>query len=329
MIPKDCKRLAEVDFALSAVNDACVEENNRKTRVDSGHISLLHTWWARRPLASCRAMLLTLLLPDPCDPLCPAEFKTAARNALQQIKKVGPGEADLQRALVDFTADLANWDIVRVAGYVATARDLVKAAHGGSPHVFDPFSGGGSIPLEGLRLGCEVTASDINPVAWLLLKIELEWCGRKGPELTDLFEEWAEWTLKEADKRLAEYYPADAQRRKPLAYLWARTVRCEAAGCGATIPLVRNLWLSQAKGRKKALHISYLKDSLEPCVEVFAPSSEKEVQRGTVAGNNATCPRCHVVTPRKRVQTQLREKKGGADDALLLAVARQNVGGRG
>ncbi|MCL6508747.1 MAG: hypothetical protein K6T59_17180, partial [Bryobacteraceae bacterium] len=116
---------------------------------------------------------------------------------------------------------------------------------------------------------------------------------------------------------------------KPLAYLWARTVKCEAAGCGATIPLVRNLWLSQAKGRQKALHITYPKGSLDPRIEVFEPSSEKDVQRGTVAGNNATCPRCHTVTGRVRVQAQLRSRRGGADDAILLAVVRQNSGGRG
>ena len=329
MIPKDCKRLAEVDFPLSAVNAECVEENNRKTRVDSGHLSLLHSWWARRPLASCRALLLTLLLPDPCDPLCPAEFKTAARKALQQHRKIGLKDADLQKALLAFVADIANWDIVRVAGYVSTARELVKAAHGGVPHVLDPFSGGGSIPLEAQRLGCEVTASDINPVAWLLLKIVLEWCGRMGSELADLFEEWAEWTLKETEKRLVEYYPADVQRRKPLAYLWARTVQCEAAGCGARIPLVRNLGLSQSKGRKKALRIIYPKGSLDPRVEVFAPSNDKEVEHGTVSGNNATCPKCHMVTPRVRVQAQLREKRSGADDAMFLAVARQNTSGRG
>jgi putative DNA methylase len=329
MIPKACKRLAEVDFPLAAVNDACVVENNRKTRVDSGHLSLLHSWWARRPLASCRSLLLTLLLPDPCDPLCPVEFKIVARKALQQHRKVGPKDSDLQKALLAFVADIANWDIVRVADFISTARELVKTAQGGVPHVLDPFSGGGSIPLEAQRLGCEVTASDINPVAWLLLKVVLEWCGRKGPELTDLFEEWAEWVLKEADKRLVEYYPADEQRRKPLAYLWARTVQCEAAGCGARIPLVRNLEMSQSKGRKKALRISYPEGSLDPHIEVFAPSSDKEIEHGTVSGNNATCPKCHMVTPRVRVQSQLREKLSGADNAMLLAVARQNTSGRG
>ncbi len=329
MIPKECKRLAEVDFALSAVNDACVEENNRKTRVDSGHLSLLHSWWARRPLASCRALLLTLLLPDPVDPQCPEEFKTAARKVLQQFRKIGPADADLRQALLAFVAELSNWDLVGKTVYVSSARELVKAAYGGAPHVMDPFSGGGSIPLEGLRLGCEVTASELNPVAWLLLKIALEWCGRNGPELADLFEIWSEWVLRESEKRLESYYPADAQKRKPLAYLWARTVKCEASGCGATIPLVRNLSLSDAKGRRKALRISYPKDSLEPRIEVFAPTNEGEVQHGTVAGNKATCPKCHLVTPRERVQAQLRDKRGGASDSILLAVVRENHSGRG
>jgi adenine-specific DNA methylase len=329
MIPKECRRLAEIDFALSAVNDACVRENNIKTRVDSGHISLLHSWWARRPLASCRSLLLALLLPDPTDPRCPESFKAVARKELQQFRRVGPSDADLLRALLAFVAELAEWDLVNKGSYVSTARKLIQAAHAATPHVFDPFSGGGSIPLEGLRLGCEVTASELNPVAWLQLKIALEWCGRRGPELAELFENWSEWVLNETEKRLAQYYPPDTAKRKPLAYLWARTVKCEAAGCGATIPLVRNLWLSEAKGRKKALRITYPKGLLEPRVEVFEPSHDKEVERGTVAGNNATCPRCHMVTGRVRVQAQLRERRGGADDANLLAVVRQNSNGRG
>jgi adenine-specific DNA methylase len=329
MIPKDCKRLVEVDFPLSAVNEACVEENNRKTRIESGHLSLLHSWWARRPLASCRTILFLLLIPDPTDPRCPDEFKAIARQALGRIKRVGSTDADLQRALLAFAAELSRWDLVSRGEHVSVAQDLIQAANGDRPHVFDPFAGGGSIPLEALRLGCEVTAGELNPVAWLLLKVILEWSARKGSELADLFETYSDWVLNETEKRLGPYYPSDAQGRKPLAYLWARWVKCEAAGCGATIPLVRNLWLSQADGRKKALRITYPNGSLEPHIEVFEPSSEREVQRGTVAGFKATCPRCHVVTGRARVQVQLRERRGGADDAVLLAVVRQNSGGRG
>ncbi|MFN3336607.1 MAG: DUF1156 domain-containing protein, partial [Thermomicrobium sp.] len=252
-----------------------------------------------------------------------------ARRELQQFRKVGPSDPDLLHALLTFAAELAEWDLVNKGGYVSTARKLIQAAHGTTPHLFDPFSGGGSIPLEGLRLGCEVTASELNPVAWLQLKIALEWCARQGHELADLFEEWSDWVLKEVERRLSEYYPADAQKRKPLAYLWARTVKCEAAGCGATIPLIRNLWLSQAKGRKKALRITYPNGSLEPCIEVFEPASDKEVVTGTIGRTAAACPRCGVAISRKRIQAQLWARGGGADDAILLAVVRQNTGSRG
>lgn len=329
MIPRECKRLAEVDFALAAVNDACVRENNRKTRVDSGHLSLLHSWWARRPLASCRAILLALLLPDPTDPRCPERFKEIARRELQRVRRVGGTDTELQRALLSVVAEMADWELVGKGAYVSTAQKLILAAYGTPPHVFDPFAGGGSIPLEALRVGCEVTASELNPVPWLLLKIALEWCGRKGPAVAAEFEKWSDWVLRETERRLAPYYPADREKRRPLAYLWARTVRCEAPGCGAVIPLVRSLWLSEARGRKKALRIHYTAGSDTPTIEVFSPDRDRQVASGTVARFRAACPKCHQTMSRERVQAQLRERRGGAEDAMLLAVVRENPGGRG
>ncbi|MDR2730238.1 MAG: DUF1156 domain-containing protein [Treponema sp.] len=328
MIPKECKRLAEIDFPLTAVNAACVEENNRKTRVDSGHISLLHSWWARRPLSACRSMLLALLLPDPCDDYCPVEFKTAVRQILGSSIK-GDDDKDLQKALFDFIVKIAPWNSFTIAGNISTAQKLITAAYGTDPHVLDPFSGGGSIPLEAQRLGCEVTASDLNPVAWLLLKIALEWCGRKGMELSLLFDKWSAWVLKETEKRLAEYYPADEKGRKPLAYLWARTVKCEAAGCGATIPLIRSLQLSKSQRRKKALKICYAKNSDHPTIKIITYRDEKEIDNGTVSGMKASCPKCRMVTPRERVQAQLRDKHSGTEDAILFAVVRTDADGSG
>src|SRR5689334_11355906 len=76
MIPKDCKRLAEVDFPIAEVSRHAAREK----ATPPGHPSRLHLWWARRPLASSRAVLLALLWPDPCDPLCPEQFKGEARN---------------------------------------------------------------------------------------------------------------------------------------------------------------------------------------------------------------------------------------------------------
>lgn len=330
MIHKNCKRLAEVDFPLSTVNEACVRENNRKTRIDSGHISLFHTWWARRPLASSRAILFSILLPDPTDPLCPKSFKETARKELMKIWDVGPSDADLKQALLDFISVLAEWDLAERNAYLTIARKLVHAAYGGSPHLFDPFAGGGSIPLEGLRLGCEVTAADLNPVAWLLLKMVLDWCARRGPELAYEFQKWSEWVIKETERRLAPYYPPDEEGRKAHAYLWARTIRCEAPGCGAIIPLIRDLWLSKARNRRKALRITYADKSDMPTIEIFSPVSEGEVAQGTVRYKfRVVCPRCHHPMARDRVQAQLREKRGGVADAILFAVVRANLQGRG
>lgn len=86
MISKSCKRLAEVDFPIAVVS----RHSAREKSIRHGHPSTLHLWWARRPLAACRAMLLALLLPDPCDPDCPEEFKSAARALLSKlIRNIG------------------------------------------------------------------------------------------------------------------------------------------------------------------------------------------------------------------------------------------------
>ena len=151
-IPKECRRLAEVDFPIAEVSRHAVREKS----IRHGHPSTLHLWWARRPLASSRAMLLALLLPDPGDALCPEDFRAQARAALLDL----PGRptrwdvdletgAGLRRGLLDFIADFANWDNAANPGYLAAGRALVQAAHpDGAPLVVDPFAGGGSIPLE-------------------------------------------------------------------------------------------------------------------------------------------------------------------------------------
>src|ERR671933_536118 len=102
MIPKECKRLAEVDFPIAVVSKHAAREKS----IRHGHPSTLHLWWARRPLAACRAMLLGLLLPDPCDGQCPAEFKAKARELLLQIPgHVGADDKGLQHSLLQFIGD--------------------------------------------------------------------------------------------------------------------------------------------------------------------------------------------------------------------------------
>jgi putative DNA methylase len=102
MIPKECKRLAEVDFPIAEVSRHAAREKS----IRHGHPSTLHLWWARRPLASSRAVLLALLWPDPCDPFCPGDFKAKARQELPKVQgRVGPKEEDLRKALLKFIAN--------------------------------------------------------------------------------------------------------------------------------------------------------------------------------------------------------------------------------
>ncbi len=333
MIPRECKRLIEVDFPIAAVS----RHSAREKSIRHGHPSTLHLWWARRPLAACRAVLLGLLFPDPCDEHCPAEFKGKARKALKGLPNVGAmkDDAALRKALLTFIADFANWDLSTDQTYLKASRALVKAAHGEEPPlVVDPFAGGGSIPLEALRVGCDAFASDLNPVACLILKVMLEDIPRHGAKLAEELRRVGAEIKEKAEKELAQYYPADPDGARPIAYLWARTVKCESPNCGAEIPLARSFWLCKKRNRRRALRYEVKRPKGKPPrleFGIFTPKSESDVPRGTVARANATCPCCNVVLPAPRVRALLSAQRGGADvifdekgkrigGALLLAV---------
>ncbi len=342
MIPRECKRLAEVDFPVAEVS----RHSAREKSIRHGHPSTLHLWWARRPLAACRAMLMALLLPDPCDPHCPVEFREEARKLLRPIPNTGSTEtnADLRRALLSFIADFANWDNSANPRYLECARGLVRSTHGKEPPlVVDPFAGGGSIPLEALRIGCDAFASDLNPVACLILKVMLEDIPRHGPGLADELRRVGKEIKEAAEKELAEFYPPDPDGARPIAYLWARTVRCEAPGCGAEIPLLRSFWLCKKAGRRRALRPKVVRprDGV-PYVEfeIFTPKSDSDAPTGTVARAKATCVACGTVLSPDRVRAQLAAERGGADvmfneksnragGASLLAVVTLSDEGKG
>lgn len=413
MIPKDCKRLAEVDFPIAEVSKHAAREKS----IRHGHPSTLHLWWARRPLASSRAVLLALLWPDPCDPLCPQAFKAEARKRLREVPNCNPGTSDeeLRQALLSFIADFANWDLAAHPAYLEVSRALVRAAHApmdGSPYepplVVDPFAGGGSIPLEALRLGCEAFASDLNPVACLILKVMLEDIPRHGPELAEELRRVGAEIKRAAEKELADLYPClpagrprtppapepgrfyvyvlkcsdgsfykghtdNLERRfkeheagmvdwtatrlpvalwyfeefttreaaiareryfksgsgrewlerkfqeieeQPIAYLWARTVRCESPNCGAEIPLARSLWLCKKANRRRALKYRVERPRGAPPrveFEIFEPQKESDVPAGTVARAKAKCICCGAVLAPERVRAQLYAQRGGAD----------------
>ena len=313
MIPRTCKRLVEVDFPIAEVSKHAAREKS----IRHGHPSTLHLWWARRPLASSRAMLMALLLPDPCDANCPEAFNQNARDILGELRHPPESDVELREALLDFVADFADWDLAAHSTYVRVARSLVRATYSEDPPlIVDPFAGGGSIPLEALRMGCEAFATDLNPVSCLILEVMLQDIPRHGSGLAEELRRVGAEIKRKSERELADLYPADPDGAKPIAYLWARTVRCEAPTCGAEIPLLRSFWLCRKPKRKRALRYRVeRRRGVPPLVDfaVFAPGADNEVPGGTVARARATCLCCGAVTPPERVRAQLSAQRGGAD----------------
>ena len=166
------KRLIEVAFPLKQTSLDSVHEKN----VRHGHISTLHIWPARRPLAASRAALIATLLPDPGD----AEQRKAilermAGRVVEKVERRRVNGRTVERVKEETAGGILHWG--RENGPdLDWFRDEIRRAYGGrAPRVLDPFAGGGAIPLEAMRLGCEVTAMDINPVAWFILKCTLEY----------------------------------------------------------------------------------------------------------------------------------------------------------
>ncbi len=169
----DTPRLIEVAFPLKQVSIDSVHEKN----VRHGHISALHVWPARRPLAACRAALIATLLPAPENKKERDEIlKRLGGTVVEKIKKKKLVAGKTEETITEETnGGILHWGRESSAD-LDWFRAKIREAYGGrAPKVLDPFAGGGAIPLEAMRLGCEATAIDINPVAWFILKCTLEY----------------------------------------------------------------------------------------------------------------------------------------------------------
>ena len=353
------RRLIEEAFPLKKVSEDSKHEKN----VRHGHISTLHIWPARRPLAACRAVTIATLLPDPAD--APEKMKA------EYTRLSGSPLPERQREYLcnDLIASLtrwgdenghADWDAKDKSGRwlnkLRVARELILMAYNGDPpKVMDMFAGGGAIPLEAMRLGCEVTANDYNPVAWFILKCTLEYpqrlAGRttklpdlnlaETPDLTngDLADHvrlWGQWVLENARTELSQYYPV-IKNKPTVAYLWARTIPCQDPQCGATIPLLKTLWVCKKaektlkntsenrdrpdflrlkKTKKQTKVIINAKRALKLCpdcetkrvrFEIFAPKNANDVGDSTMSGSNAICPFCRSQQPNEYIKRCGRE----------------------
>ena len=166
------KRLIEVGFPLEAVSLDSAHEKN----VRHGHLSTLHIWPARRPLAACRAALIGALLPDPGSERKRRDLHARMAGTVMTDRRdeVSGGRRVSAPKRVT-VGGILHWGREEEEGVEQFRADIRRAFGGRAPRVLDPFAGGGAIPLEAMRLGCEVEAADINPVAWFLLRCALEY----------------------------------------------------------------------------------------------------------------------------------------------------------
>lgn len=271
------KKLIEVALPLEEIN----KQSAREKSIRHGHPSTLHLWWARRPLAACRAVLFASLVDDPGEYIPKEQAAHDERERLFRLieKLVNWDNLNDEKLFAEARLEIArsvarNLGVEVPVGDAAIREFLATKA----PPVLDPFAGGGSIPLEAQRLGLRAYASDLNPVAVLINKalIEIpprfanrppvhppedgqaqmmkEWRGAQG--LAEDVRYYGQWMRDEAEKRIGHLYPKAKLPKEygggeatVIAWLWARTVKCPNPACGARMPMVRSFWLSKKKDR--------------------------------------------------------------------------------
>jgi len=297
------KKLIEVALPLEAINAASAREKS----IRHGHPSTLHLWWARRPLAACRAVIFTSLVDDPNDPAAPPEFVEACKQ-LPRGKNAAENDTPRQR-LFDFIVLLVQWKSTTDEKVLETARELIRlATDGNPPPLLDPFAGGGSIPLEAQRLGLEAHASDLNPVAVMINKALIEippkfanrppvnprdragtaaggsWRGAAG--LAADVRYYGEWMREKAWEHIGHLYPK-CNNETVVMWLWARSVKSPNPAVSVHVPLISTFWLSKKKTNKVWIEPIVNKHAGEFNFKVKSgkPSNPDSISSGTKAGS--------------------------------------------
>ena len=353
------RKLIEVDLPLDDIN----RESDRDKSIRHGHPSTLHLWWARRPLAACRAVIFASMVDDPSD--CPDEFPTEAaqreeRERLHKIirrlvewKNTDERKTEVRELLAEARYEIAR-SVARTRGETAPT-DPTKVLHYLNDNVlpiYDPFAGGGSIPLEAQRLGLRAVASDLNPVAVLINKALIElppkfkghppvnpdadrmamtigkgkkaqrlpWRGASG--LADDIRYYGRWMREEAFRRIGHLYPQvkllDGTDATVIAWLWARTIPCPNPACGIAMPLMATFQLSKKKGNEHWTRpvIDRKKNSISFVVQNHNAGVPES---GTVNRNGATCLGCGGAVKLPYVREQGRAGNMGAQMTAIIA----------
>ncbi len=327
------KKLIEVALPLEAIN----AESAREKSIRHGHPSTLHLWWARRPLATARAVIWSSLVDDPSSH--PEQFPT--EEAQQQERE----------RLFDILTRLVKWENSNDEGILAEAKaEIMKSTNGNPPALLDPFAGGGAIPLEAQRLGLEAHAHDLNPVAVMINKAMIEippkfagrspvnpeaqrqgaanqgWKGAAG--LAEDVRYYGEWMKQEACKRIGHLYPKakleDGSEATVIAWIWARTVKCPNPACGCEMPLASSYVLSKKKGKCAWIEPHVYGEKVEYTVHQ-GDKLGKVVEPKKGRGATFVCPSCGETTLDAYVKD---EGKAGRMGAQLMAIVAEGKHGR-
>lgn len=323
---KKIKKLIEVAMPLEAINAASAREKS----IRHGHPSTLHLWWARRPLATARAVIFASLVDAPSSH--PELFPTPEDQ-----------ERERQR-LFDIIERLVKWENSNNPEVLSEAKAEIKKWVGDDmPALLDPFAGGGAIPLEAQRLGLKAYAGDLNPVAVMINKAMIE----IPPRFADLppvnprdrtamlggadgyqgahglaadVRYYGEWMRAEAFQRIGHLYPKvkDPETGEDLtviAWIWARTVKCPNPACGCEMPLVHSFWLSKKKGHEAWVE-SYFEGKQ---VSFVVHHNDIPKMDGTVDRKGAVCAHCGEPVRFSYIREE--GKKGRLEEKLMAIVA--------
>lgn len=317
-------------------------ESAREKSIRKGHISTLHLWWARRPLVAARAAVLASLLAAPET----YQKRTCLKKLMVDLCQWGAGQETIDKAKKKILEAQRN----RLNLPVDTPLNEVPP-----PKVLDMFAGGGAIPLEALRLGCETYAVELNPVAHIIELCTLVYPQKYGEKLADEVEKWGNWVIENVRQEIGDLYPhikvgeitteqheqlelLDQSEPKqlniaktltPVAYLWTRTVKCPNPECGADVPLARQTWLCKKKNRYIALKVTPNHQTKKVEFEVVEAAKEEDLGFDPKAGSSrgtSTCRHCGTTVKSNRVKEL---GKAGNINRQLMAIVCTTPGQRG
>lgn len=333
------RKLIEVALPLEKINAASKYEKALRF----GHPSTLHLWWARRPLATARAVLFAQLVDDPSVRHDEYRQIAVARGDDDPDDSADQMVAAERQRLFGIVERLVEWKNIGDEGLYSEARaEIMRSTDGRPPAILDPFAGGGTIPLEAQRLGLEAHASDLNPVAVLinmaLIEIPPKFAERAPvfpgassmrnhwPKATGLAEDvrrYGEWIRDEAEKRIGHLYPkAKLQgggEAKVIAWIWARTVTCPNPACGIEMPLLRSWWLGKKPGKEAFVRPVVSGRKVSYSVETDANQGPSAAVDGTVNDRGATCFSCSSAVPFEYVRSEA--KFGRMSERLMATVS--------